>query len=77
MDQHSLNFFMGIALTILGWFARELWSAVKELKQDIAALREQLPKTYVLRDDYRNDIAEIKAMVSKIFDKLEHKEDKQ
>lgn len=76
MDQQTLNLVMGTALTVLGWFARELWSAVKELKNDLAQLREQLPKTYVARDDYRADIKDIKEMVQRIFDKLEDKADK-
>jgi len=39
-------------------------------------LREDLPKTYVARDDYREDIRGIKEMLAKIFDKLENKADK-
>lgn len=76
MDQQTLNLVMGTSLTALGWFARELWSAVKELKNDLSHLREQLPKTYVSRDDYKSDIRDIKDMVHRIFDKLEEKADK-
>lgn len=76
MDQQTLNLVMGTALTVLGWFARELWSAVKELKNDLSHIREQLPKTYVSRDDYKSDIRDIKDMVQRIFDKLEEKADK-
>ena len=76
MDQQTLNIVMGTALTVLGWFARELWSAVKELKNDLSHIREQLPKTYVSRDDYKSDIRDIKDMVQRIFDKLEEKADK-
>jgi len=53
-----------------------MWSAVKELKSDLAKLREELPKTYVTRDDNRDDIREIKEMLGKIFDKLDTKQDK-
>ena len=76
MDQQMLNLVMGTALTVLGWFARELWSAVKGLKNDLSHLREQLPKTYVSRDDYKSDIRDIKNIVQRIFDKLEEKADK-
>ena len=75
-NQHLINMFLGIAMTVVGWFARELWAAVKELKTDLAKLREDLPKEYVLRDDYRDDIRGIKEMLAKIFDKLENKADK-
>ena len=67
---------LGIGMTVVGWFARELWSAVKELKSDLSRLREDLPRTYVARDDYREDIRGIKEMLAKIFDKLENKADK-
>jgi hypothetical protein len=61
--QDLLNFVGGIGLTGLGWFARELWSAVKELKTDLAKLREELPKTYAQRDDVKDDFKEIKQML--------------
>lgn len=67
---------LGIGMTVVGWFARELWGAVKELRADLAALREDLPKEYVAKDDYREDIKEIKLLLAKIFEKLENKADK-
>ena len=77
MDNQSLfNMFAGTALTVIGWFARELWSAVKELKADLSKLREDLPRTYVVREEYRQDIRDIKDMIGKIFDKLDSKTDK-
>ena len=75
-NQHLINMFLGIGMTVVGWFARELWGAVKELKADLAALREDLPKEYVAKDDYKEDIREIKAMLAKIFEKLDAKVDK-
>lgn len=75
-NQHFINVFLGVGMAVGGWFARELWSAVKELRADLAALREDLPKDYVVKNDYREDIREIKAMLAKIFEKLENKADK-
>jgi hypothetical protein len=75
-NQHLINVVLGIGLSVAGWFARELWAAVKELKADLSKLREDLPKTYVARDDYRDDIRSIKDMLAKIFDKLDGKVDK-
>jgi len=75
-NQHLINGLLAGGFTVLGWFARELWAAVKELKTDLASLREELPKDYVLRADYREDIRDIKAMLAKIFEKLEAKADR-
>lgn len=75
-SQHLINTALGLGFSVLGWFARELWSAVKELKSDLSKLREDLPKSYVAKDDYRDDLNEIKNMLGKIFDKLDNKQDK-
>jgi hypothetical protein len=72
MDQQLLNILFGAALAVAGWFARELWSAVQELKSDIS----KLPLVYVARQDYRDDMKDIKDMLGKIFDKLDGKQDK-
>ena len=75
-NQHLINGLLASGFTVLGWFARELWAAVKELKADLAKLREDLPREYVIRTDYREDIRDIKAMLAKIFEKLEAKADR-
>ena len=76
MDQTLLNWVYGGVMTALGWFGRVLWEADRELRQDLSKLREDLPKQYVAKDDYREDVREIKAMLEKIFDRLETKADK-
>ena len=74
--QTVLNAFFGVASTLLGWFFRELWSAIKELKDDLAKLNNDLPKEYVSKADFRDDLHEIKSMIQKIFDKLDSKADR-
>ena len=74
--QYFINTALGLGFSVLGWFARELWSAVKELKVDLSKLREDLPKSYVTKNYYRDDLNEIKNMLGKIFDKLDNKQDK-
>ena len=74
--QSTVNVILGVGFTVLGWFAREMWAAVKELKADLAHLREELPKEYITKDDYREDIKEIKELMGKIYDRLETKQDK-
>jgi len=76
MDQTIFNFILGGVSTILGWFLREMWTAVKELKIDLAKLREELPREYIAKDDYRNDVKELKDLLQKLFDRLDSKADK-
>lgn len=61
---------------VLGWFAREMWSAVKELKADLAKLREELPTKYVTKDDFKHDMQRVLDMLDKIWTKLDGKADK-
>jgi antirestriction protein len=74
--QNLINFGVAIGMAVIGWFARELWAAVKDLKSDLSKLREDLPKEYVAKDDYRQDIRELKEIMNKVFDRLENKVDK-
>jgi hypothetical protein len=75
-SQDLLNLAFGAVSGVLGWFAREMWTAVKDLKTDLSKLREEMPRSYVMKEDYRRDIYEIKEMLNKIFDRLDNKVDK-
>jgi uncharacterized coiled-coil DUF342 family protein len=45
-------------------------------QREISTVREMLPNMYVRRDEYRDDINEIKGMLVRIFDRLDDKADK-
>lgn len=74
--QTVINIGAGTALTVAGWFARQLWGAVNELRADLSKLREELPKTYITRDDFKDGIHEIKQLLIAIDRKLDAKADK-
>lgn len=74
--QLIINITAGAGLSIIGWFARMLWEADKELRIDLARLREELPQTYVTKNDYREDIRDLKTLLQHISDKLDGKADK-
>lgn len=59
-----------------GWFLRQLWDAVEKLKQDIHEIEKDLPIAYIRRDEFSENIREIKEMLNKISDKLDGKADK-
>lgn len=71
MDQGLLNIIIMTVGSVFGWILRMLWTASQELKADLAKLREELPKDYVAKDDYRQDVKELKDMIAKLFDILE------
>jgi hypothetical protein len=75
-DQSLINILGGIIAVLIGWFIRILWEGQTQLSKRIDETSSLLPDTYLRRDDYREDIADIKKMLSKIFDRLEMKADK-
>ena len=74
--QTVINIGAGSALAVVGWFARELYEAVKELRIDLSKLREELAKHYVTKDDFRDAIREVKELLIAIDLKLDRKADK-
>ena len=74
--QTIINIGAGVTLTVIGWFARELWGAVKDLRDDLSKLREEIAKDYTRRDDFKEFATEIRSMFREISDKLDKKADK-
>ena len=70
-SQHLINTALGLGFSVLGWFARELWGAVKQLQKDIHQIEIDLPSKYVPKEEYSDSFKEIKELCSKIFDKLD------
>ena len=58
---------VSIIVLMLGWFFNNLASSVKKIEENLASCQQNLPLNYVLKDDYREDIAEIKAMLSDMY----------
>jgi len=74
--QSLINIILGVVLASGGWFARILWEAVQDLKTDLTNLRVEMARDYLPRNDFHRLADELKEMLSKIFDKLDHKADK-
>ena len=74
--QTIINVIAGAILTILGWFAREIWGAIKELQRDMREIEINLPTNYVKKEDFSKSLTEIKELCDKIFDKLDKLNDK-
>jgi hypothetical protein len=71
-----LNVIFGAGLAVLGWFARELWSAVKNLKEDLIKFKEDVSTYYVRKDDFKEFRGEILSFLQRIENKLDQKQDK-
>lgn len=71
-NQTLLNIAFGVCGAFGGWILNSLSRSIIRIEDRIS----ELPLQYVTRDDFRNDVNEIKGMLNKIFDKLDNKVDK-
>lgn len=81
--QTVINIALGSVVAAVGWFAREIWDSVKELRRAIHQVEKELPELYVRRDDLKDVRLEIAARFDKIenligslYDRLNEKADK-
>jgi chorismate mutase len=85
--QTVINFVLGGFTALIGWFAREIWDAIKELRGEIKQLDKQMHQDFVRRDDFRDAMAEhkqdmqqgfreVKELLGAVFKRLESKQDK-
>ena len=74
--QMIINLLAGSALSVIGWFARQLWDAVERLKSDVKDIEICLPSNYVKKQDMEVRFDKLEAMLARIFEKLDHKQDK-
>ena len=74
--QDIVNVTIGTVLSVLGWFARQLWDAVQNLKEDMKHLEVDLPTNYARKVDLDARLDKVDGMLNRIYDKLENKVDK-
>lgn len=70
--QFLFNIAVGLAGAFGGWILSNIYRSIERLDADVRAM----PHTYVTRDDYKEDIREVKVMLGKVMDKLDGKADK-
>jgi len=70
--QFIFNIAVSVAGFFGGWILSHIYRAIERLDMDMRSM----PSRYVRRDDYRDDMGEIKVLLGKISDKLDHKVDK-
>jgi hypothetical protein len=68
--QTIINLAGGAILAALGWFARQVWDAVAELRKQIHQIEVELPSHYVRRDEFTYFAREIRDISKQIFDRI-------
>lgn len=77
MDVQQLALWaLGIVCGALGWFGRQLYSAVDKLKEDLGALRVLIAEDYVRYDRLQEALKPILVSLDEIKASLNHKADR-
>lgn len=76
MTQDLYNIIVGITGAAVGWMLKVVWESVRELQSDMKDIEREIHTKYVSKDDYKNDIQELKEMCKAIFERLDRKADK-
>jgi hypothetical protein len=70
--QVFFNAALGLAAFLGGWTLNSITKAIERLDADV----RNMPHAYVSKDDYKEELREVRIMLGKIFDKLDSKVDK-
>lgn len=70
--QIAFNLAIGIAAAFGGWTLRSITNSLENLQRD----HKEMMSQFVRRDDYRDALERIESILTRIWDKLDEKEDK-
>ena len=73
MDNQQL---FNAVVTIAGFLGGYVFNSMTAKIQRLEDKVNEMPLSYVAKDDYRSDISEVKQILKQIFDKLDNKADK-
>ena len=61
---------VGIVSMTTGFVVKNIMADIKELEHNMTTCQSQMPKEYVLKDDYKSEMREIKKMLGNIYNIL-------
>jgi len=76
MDQTVINLIFGAIMTGVGWWCREIWTSIQQLRHDLQALEVSLPKEYAAKADIDRRFDKIDKLLDDIWRELKDKADK-
>lgn len=65
---------VGTISLISAWVVKGIMADVKELEHTMNHCQSSMPKEYVLKDDYKTEMREIKKMLGNIYDIIREKD---
>lgn len=76
MSQDTINLLITCTGAVIGWVLRVIWESIRKLQEEMNEFQREVHTSYVSKDDYRQDIVEMKDILKQIFEKLDRKADK-
>ena len=77
MDWQILFNLGGTAILFsIGWWCRQIWDSVQNLKEDVKQIEIDLPTHYVKKDEIASRFDRIEMLLDKLFEKIEQKADR-
>ena len=74
--QPIIDLILGTVIGVMGWFARQIWDATNNLKNDVRDLELHVSENYVKKIDITARFDRLENILDKIFDRLDQKADK-
>ena len=62
-----IQFLLAIIMAGGGYWSSRLAKDVKELEHNMMTCQSQMPKEFVMKSDYKDDIKEIKTMLNELY----------
>lgn len=64
---------LGIACTVLGWFARELYGATQSLRKDLSALEVRIGTDYVRYDRLQDALKPLVEAIKEVKEQMSNR----
>ena len=71
--QWIIQALLGIIVTGLGWFMREIHKQLKEVDQRAREAEVDNLKTFALKDDIKDDLKQVHEILANLYNKLDEK----
>jgi hypothetical protein len=75
--QYLFNMVAGAGMLGVGWWCRQIWDSVQNLKKDVQSIEVALPTNYVRKVDLDAKFDKLESTLQRILDKLDQKADKE
>ena len=74
--QSIVNLAIGSSIAVGGWFAREIYGSMKELREMVHKLEVDLPSNYIKKDDFKDGMNRIEDLFAEVFKKIDDLRDR-